>query len=89
MSERLVRVADRMRSEVEAIAGVVDRAEEGMHRAVATRDPFYWDSVALSLLGFQDVFERGPCTAQARSGKAGRVGGAPGPIERRPELVEG
>lgn len=58
MNERLLRVANRIRDELEELTRVLDRAQEGMRRAQQTSDDFYWDSVALNLHGLYAGLER-------------------------------
>jgi hypothetical protein len=58
MNKRLLRVADRIRGELEELTRVLDRAQEGMRRARQTSDDFYLDSVALNLHGLYAGFER-------------------------------
>lgn len=58
MNERLLRIAGRIRGELESLTRVLDRAQEGMRRARQTSDDFYVDSVALNLHGLYAGFER-------------------------------
>jgi hypothetical protein len=58
VNKRLLRVADRIRGELEELTRVLDRAQEGMRRARQTSDDFYLDSVALNLHGLYAGFER-------------------------------
>ena len=52
MSERLLRLAQRIRDECDALARVVDRSQEAWHRSQSSLDDMYLDSVALNLHGF-------------------------------------
>lgn len=58
MSERLLRLAERIRGELDDLAQVVERTEEGWRRARRSGDDFYLDSVALNLHGFYAGLER-------------------------------
>jgi hypothetical protein len=58
VNERLLRVAGRIRNELDELAHVLDRAQEAMRRAKQTSDDFYWDSVALNLHGLYAGLER-------------------------------
>ena len=61
MSERLLRLAQRIRKECCEFARLVARAQEGLHRAQQTSDDLYVDSVALNLhslyAGLERLFE--------------------------------
>lgn len=58
MSERLPRLAQRIRDECCELARLVARAQEGWHRAQQSADDLYVDSVALNLHGFYAGLER-------------------------------
>ena len=58
MSDRLLRLADRIRSECQHLAHVVDRAQEGWRRAERSMDDLYLDGVALNLHAFYAGLER-------------------------------
>ena len=58
MNERLRHIAHRIRAELEELARVLARAQEGGRRALQTSDDFYWDSVALNLHGLYAGLER-------------------------------
>lgn len=58
MNEQLLRVASRIRGELEELTRVLDRAQEGMQRAQRSSDDFYLDSVALNLHGLYAGLER-------------------------------
>ena len=58
MSDRLLRLADRIRSECQDLDRVVERAQEGWRRAERSTDQLYLDSVALNLHGFYAGLER-------------------------------
>jgi hypothetical protein len=58
VSNQLLRVAHRIRNELDTLTWVLNRAEEGMRRAQLTSDDFYWDSVALNLHGLYAGIER-------------------------------
>jgi hypothetical protein len=58
VSQRLVRVAIRIRNELKRLNEVLERVDEGMRRARRTSDELYWDSVALNLHGFYAGMER-------------------------------
>ena len=58
MSDRLLRLADRIRSECQDLALAVERAQEGWRRAERSADDLYLDSVALNLHGFYAGLER-------------------------------
>lgn len=58
MSEQLLRIADRIRDELDELSRLLQRTQEGMRRAQQTSDDFYWDSVALNLHGFYAGLER-------------------------------
>ena len=58
MSERLLKLGERIRSELAELDRLVERAQEGWRRAQRSGDDFYLDSVALSLHGFYAGLER-------------------------------
>ena len=58
MSERLLRLAQRIRDECEELARLVARAQEGWRRLQQSADDLYADSVALNLHGFYAGLER-------------------------------
>lgn len=58
MSERLLRLAERIHDELADLEQVVERAQEGLRRAQRSSDDFYLDSVALNLHGFYAGLER-------------------------------
>jgi hypothetical protein len=58
VSERLLRLAQRIRDECDELARVVDRVQEGWRRSQRSSDDLYLDSVALNLHGFYAGLER-------------------------------
>ena len=58
MSERLLRLAQRIRDECKELARLVARAEEAWRRLQQSSDELYADSVALNLHGFYAGLER-------------------------------
>ena len=58
MSERLLRLAQRIRDECCELVRLVARAQEGLRRAQQTSDDLYVDSVALNLHSFYAGLER-------------------------------
>lgn len=58
MSEQLVRLAARIREELDALRKVLERAQEGWHRVQRSSDDYYLDGVALNLHGFYAGLER-------------------------------
>lgn len=58
MSERLVRLAARIRDELTELDRVAGRVAEGWGRALRNGDDYYLDSVALNLHGFYGGLER-------------------------------
>lgn len=58
MSERVLRLAQRIRDECQELARLVERAQDGWRRAQRSADDLYVDSVALSLHGFYAGLER-------------------------------
>jgi hypothetical protein len=58
VSDRLLRLSDRIRNECQDLNRVVERAQEGWQRAERSTDELYLDSVALNLHGFYAGLER-------------------------------
>ena len=58
MSERLARLAARIRDELTELDRVAERVAEGWGRALRNGDDYYLDSVALNLHGFYGGLER-------------------------------
>jgi hypothetical protein len=58
MSERLKKIADRIRSELIEIESLVDRVVSAWQLGLNSEDDFYLDSVALNLHGFYSGLER-------------------------------
>lgn len=58
MSEQLLKLAERIRSELADLDRLVGRTQEGWRRAQQSGDDFYLDSVALNLHGFYEGLER-------------------------------
>jgi len=58
VSDRLLRLAERIRSECQDLGHVVERAQAGWRRAERSTDDLYLDSVALNLHGFYAGLER-------------------------------
>ena len=58
MSERLLRLAERIRDELADLDRLVGRAQEGWRRAQRSGDDFYLDGVALNLHSFYAGLER-------------------------------
>jgi hypothetical protein len=58
VSEHLLRLAARIRSECEDLNRVVERAQEGWRRAKSSTDDLYLDGVALNLHSFYAGLER-------------------------------
>jgi hypothetical protein len=58
VNEQLLRLAQRIRDECDELARVVERVQEGWHRAQEASDDLYLDSVALNLHGFYAGLER-------------------------------
>ena len=58
MSERLVRLSQRIYDELEELERMVERAQEGWRRAEARSDDLYLDGVALNLHSFYRGLER-------------------------------
>ncbi|MBZ0169693.1 hypothetical protein MELA_01124 [Candidatus Methylomirabilis lanthanidiphila] len=58
MSERLLELAERIRSELSDVERLVGRVQEGWLRAERSADDLYLDSVALNLHGFYAGLER-------------------------------
>ena len=58
MSERLLRLATRIRDELAELDRVADRVAAGWSRALRNADDYYLDGVALNLHGFYSGLER-------------------------------
>ena len=58
MSERLLRLAARIRDELAELDRVADRVAVGWSRALRNADDYYLDGVALNLHGFYSGLER-------------------------------
>lgn len=58
MNERLLRTGKRIRDELDGLARVLDRVQEGWRRMQRSSDDFYLDGVALNLHGFYAGVER-------------------------------
>lgn len=58
MSERLLRLATRIRDEMVELERVTSRVAEGWERALKNADDYYLDGVALNLHGFYSGLER-------------------------------
>jgi len=58
VSERLLKLVERIRDELAELDRLVERAQEGWRRAQRSGDDFYLDSVALNLHGFYAGLER-------------------------------
>ena len=58
MSERLLRLATRIRDELVELDRVTARVAEGWERALRNADDYYLDGVALNLHGFYSGLER-------------------------------
>lgn len=58
MSERLLGLAERIRSELAELERLVERTQEGWLRAHQSGDDLYLDSVAMNLHGFYAGLER-------------------------------
>ncbi len=58
MNEQLLRVARRIRNELDQVAQVLDRVQSGWRRAQTSSDDLYLDGVALNLHGFYAGLER-------------------------------
>jgi len=58
LSERLLKLADRIRHEVDTLYLVLARAQEGWRRQQLSGDDYYLDGVALNLHGFYAGVER-------------------------------
>jgi hypothetical protein len=77
VTERLLRLARRIRDECDELARVVDRAQEAWRRAERSSDDLYLDSVALNLHSFYAGLERlfemvaAVVMARCRVGKTG------------------
>jgi len=58
MSNRLLKLSERIQSEVIDLESVIDRIKEGWQRSKKSGDNYYIDSVALNLHGFYSGLER-------------------------------
>lgn len=58
MSNRLLKLSERIHSEVVDLESVIDRIKEGWQRSKKSGDDYYIDSVALNLHGFYSGLER-------------------------------
>lgn len=58
MSNRLLKLSQRIRAEVIDLESVIDRIIEGWQRSKKSGDDYYLDSVALNLHGFYSGLER-------------------------------
>ena len=58
MNKRLLRVARRIRDELDELTRVIERAQEGWRRAQQSSDDLYLDGVALNLHSFYAGLER-------------------------------
>jgi len=58
VSNRLLNLSERIRSEVVDLESVIDRIKEGWQRSKRSGDDYYLDSVALNLHGFYSGLER-------------------------------
>jgi hypothetical protein len=58
VSKRLLKLGKRIRNEITELDRLIERAQEGWHRAQKSGDDFYLDSVALNLHGFYAGLER-------------------------------
>ena len=58
MSERLARLAERIRQDMAELEHVVERTRGGWQRTLESGDDYYLDSVALNLHGFYSGLER-------------------------------
>ena len=58
MSEQLLQLATRLRSEMVELEHIVQRITEGWQRVLRTNDEYYLDGVALNLHGFYSGLER-------------------------------
>ncbi len=58
MSERLLKLVERVRDQVAELNRLIERAQEGWRRAQRSGDDFYLDGVALNLHGFYVGLER-------------------------------
>jgi uncharacterized protein YukE len=58
VSNRLLKLSERIQSEVVDLESVIDRIQEGWQRSKRSGDDFYLDSVALNLHGFYSGLER-------------------------------
>jgi uncharacterized protein YukE len=58
VSNRLLKLSERIHSEVVDLESVIDRIKEGWQRSKKSGDDYYIDSVALNLHGFYSGLER-------------------------------
>jgi hypothetical protein len=58
VSNRLLKLSERIQSEVVDLESVIDRIKEGWQRSKRSGDDYYLDSVALNLHGFYSGLER-------------------------------
>jgi hypothetical protein len=58
VSNRLLKISERIQSEVIDLESVIDRIKEGWQRSKKSGDDYYIDSVALNLHGFYSGLER-------------------------------
>lgn len=58
MNEQLLRLAERIHSEIADADQVIERAQEGLRRARRSSDDYYLDGVALNLHSFYAGLER-------------------------------
>lgn len=58
MKIRLIKLSERIRSEVVDLRSVIDRVKEGWQRSKQSGDDYYLDSVVLNLHGFYSGLER-------------------------------
>jgi hypothetical protein len=56
VSNRLLKLSERIQSEVVDLESVIDRIKEGWQRSKKSGDDYYIDSVALNLHGFYSGF---------------------------------
>ena len=58
MSQRVLRIAARIRSELNTLQNIVTRIQDAWNRCRKSSDDYYLDSVALNLHGFYSGLER-------------------------------
>jgi len=58
VSNRLLKLSERIQSEVVDLESVIDRIKVGWQRSKRSGDDYYLDSVALNLHGFYSGLER-------------------------------